>query len=113
MTKPNCVFCRIATGDVKAAVVYQDEANIVFLDHSPLFPGHCLVSPKGHVDTLPEVPGSSLQPLMELVQLTCRAVEQGLGAEGSFVAVNNKVSQSVPHLHVHVVPRTRGDGMKG
>lgn len=93
--------------------MYEDEKTIVFLDHGPLFPGHCLVSPKQHYDTLPDVPVDLLRTLFETVQQTCRAVETALEAEGSFVAVNNKVSQSVPHLHVHVVPRRRGDGMKG
>jgi histidine triad (HIT) family protein len=98
---------------VEAASVYEDENTIVFLDKSPLFPGHCLVCPKKHYNTLPDVPPAGLLPLMGVAQLMCRAVEQGLGAEGSFVAVNNKVSQSVPHLHVHVIPRKKRDGMKG
>jgi len=107
------VFCRIIAGEVEAAKVYEDENTIVFLDRSPLFHGHCLVCPKVHYDTLPDVPASHLLPLMNVAQLICRAVEKGIGAEGSFVAVNNKISQSVPHLHVHVIPRTKGDGMKG
>jgi histidine triad (HIT) family protein len=110
---PGCVFCRIVAGEVEAASVYEDENTIVFLDKSPLFPGHCLVCPKKHYNTLPDVPPAGLLPLMGVAQLMCRAVEQGLGAEGSFVAVNNKVSQSVPHLHVHVIPRKKRDGMKG
>jgi histidine triad (HIT) family protein len=86
---------------------------IVFLDHSPMYHGHCLVSPKEHYETLLDVPEHLLQPLFSTVQLVGRAVEEALGSGGSFVAVNVKVSQTVPHLHVHVIPRTRGDGMKG
>ncbi len=107
------MFCRIVAGEVPAATVYEDENTIVFLDQSPVFHGHCLICPKAHYNTLPDVPLAELQPLLGVSQLICRAVEQGLGAEGSFVAVNNKVSQSVPHLHIHVIPRKRGDGMKG
>src|SRR3954451_6612767 len=108
MKSSECVFCKIAEGSLKAAVVYEDESTMAFLDSGPLFPGHCLVCPKQHYDTLPDVPDTILTPLFGLVQHTCRAVEQALGAEGTFVAVNNKVSQSVPHLHVHVIPRRRG-----
>jgi histidine triad (HIT) family protein len=110
---PGCVFCRIIAGEVAAARVYEDDRVVVFLDNSPLFHGHCLVVPRLHYDTLLDVPGELLQPLMNVVQLLGRAAERGLGADGSFVAVNNKVSQSVPHLHVHVIPRRKGDGMKG
>jgi histidine triad (HIT) family protein len=98
---------------VKAHVVFEDDSTVVFLDNGPLFPGHCLVCPKQHYDTIMDVPPQMLQPLFSAVQLISRAVEHGLHAEGSFVAVNNRVSQSVPHLHVHVMPRRRGDGMKG
>lgn len=113
MNNASCVFCKIAAGHTKAAIVFEDDDVIVFLDHGPLFPGHCLVSPKQHYDTLPDVPVDLLCRLFEIVQQTCRAVETSIEAEGTFVAVNNKVSQSVPHLHVHVVPRRRGDGLKG
>ncbi len=108
-----CIFCRIVDGKIEAARVYEDEHTIVFLDHSPLFHGHCLVVPKQHYDTLPDVPPDRMAPLMNVAQVVCRAVEHGLAADGSFVAVNNKISQSVPHLHVHVIPRRKGDGMKG
>jgi histidine triad (HIT) family protein len=109
----DCVFCKIATGQIDSYVVYEDELTIVFLDNGPLFPGHCLVCPKAHYDTLMDVPASKLEPLFATAQIISRAIEKGIAAEGSFVAVNNRVSQSVPHLHVHVIPRRRGDGMKG
>jgi histidine triad (HIT) family protein len=108
-----CIFCRIASGEIPAEVVHEDEHCVVFLDSAPLFPGHCLVCPKQHFDTLMDVPSPLLTPLFETAQAIARAVELGLGAEGSFVAINNKISQSVPHLHVHVIPRRRKDGMKG
>lgn len=113
MAIEGCVFCKIAQGALNAETIHEDENCIVFLDSGPLFAGHCLVCPKRHYDTLMDVPPELLQPLFQNVQLIARAVEAGLGAEGSFVAVNNKISQSVPHLHVHVIPRRRKDGMKG
>ena len=108
-----CVFCKIVSGEIPAQIVHQDDSCIVFLDSGPLFAGHCLVCPREHYDTLMDVPPAMLEPLFISVQKVARAVETGLGAEGSFVAVNNKISQSVPHLHVHVIPRRRKDGMKG
>lgn len=109
----SCVFCKIVAGEVPAHMVHEDETTIVFLDNGPLFPGHCLVCPKKHYDTMYDVPKAMLGPLFSTTQLVGKAIEQGLGAEGTFVAINNKVSQSVPHLHVHVIPRNRKDGMKG
>jgi histidine triad (HIT) family protein len=106
-----CVFCEIARGTAEAAVVLEDEASVAFLDHRPLLPGHCLLIPRIHVETLPELPEELLGPYFRNVQILSRAVERGLGAEGSFVAVNTKISQSVPHLHVHVVPRWKSDGL--
>jgi histidine triad (HIT) family protein len=108
-----CVFCKIVSGQIDSHLVFEDDLTIVFLDNGPLFPGHCLVCLKQHYDTLMDVPQEMLTPLFRTAQLIARGVESGLGAEGSFVAVNNKISQSVPHLHVHVIPRKRGDGMKG
>ncbi|MBC7926770.1 MAG: HIT family protein [Bryobacteraceae bacterium] len=111
-----CVFCRIIAGQIETALVHEDEHTIVFLDSGPLFPGHCLICPRVHYDTLMDVPPELLQPLFQTAQLIARAMEReeaGLSAQGSFVAVNNRVSQSVPHLHVHVIPRRKGDGMKG
>jgi histidine triad (HIT) family protein len=109
----DCRFCQIAAGSLAAAVVFQDEHTLAFLDNRPLFPGHCLLIPKAHIETLGDLPPDSIQPLFANAQLLAQAVEQGLGAEGSFVAINNRVSQSVPHLHVHVVPRRRKDGLRG
>jgi histidine triad (HIT) family protein len=113
MTAGGCTFCRIAAGDVPGHVVWQDELCLAFLDHRPLFPGHTLVVPRAHVDTLADLPAGLVAPLFGTVQLLARAVERGLEADGTFVAVNNRVSQSVPHLHVHVVPRRFKDGLKG
>ena len=86
---------------------------MAFLDHRPLFPGHVLLIPKQHFETLGDLPAASVAPLFEHARRLSIAVEQALGAEGSFVAVNNRVSQSVPHLHIHVVPRRRKDGLRG
>ena len=108
-----CLFCRIARGQESAARVLETATVMAFLDHRPLFPGHCLVIPREHVDTLGDLPGPLTAPLFEAAAAVARALEAGLGADGSFVAVNNRVSQSVPHLHVHVVPRRRGDGLRG
>jgi histidine triad (HIT) family protein len=108
-----CIFCKIISGEIPADKVFEDEVSIVFLDSRPLFPGHCLVSPKQHIETLADLPADLLQPIFANAQLMAKAMESGLKAEGSFVAVNNKISQSVPHLHVHVVPRRRQDGLKG
>jgi histidine triad (HIT) family protein len=113
MAANTCLFCRIASGDVPARVVYEDQFTFTFLDHRPLFPGHCLVVPKEHYETLGELPRSLVAPVFETVQLLAQAVELALEAEGTFVAMNNRVSQSVPHLHVHVVPRKKKDGLKG
>lgn len=98
---------------MEAALVYADLNCIAFLDHRPLFPGHCLLIPRDHYETLADLPKGSIQPLFTAAQLLCRAVEAALGAEGSFVAINNRISQSIPHLHVHIVPRRKGDGLRG
>ena len=108
-----CVFCAIAAGRVPAAVVYQDERVLAFLDTRPLFPGHTLVIPREHFETLTDVPANGVGPLFERARLLAKAVEMAMEAEGTFVAINNRVSQSVPHLHIHVVPRRRKDGLKG
>jgi histidine triad (HIT) family protein len=108
-----CAFCRVAAGEVEAHAVLEDELTIAFLDHRPLFPGHVLLVPRRHVETLPDLPGDLLEPLFANARLLARAVPEATGAEGSFVAINNRVSQSVPHLHVHVVPRNRKDGLRG
>lgn len=109
----SCNFCEIAGGGLPAEIVLEDEASIAFLDHRPLFPGHMLLAPKQHVETLADLPDHLLAPLFANARLLSRAVEAGLGADGSFLAINNKVSQSVPHLHIHIVPRRRKDGLRG
>ena len=109
----SCIFCKIVSGEIPAHKVFEDDVSIVFLDNGPLFPGHCLVCPKQHIETLADLPADLLQPIFANAQLMTKAVELALNAEGSFVAVNNRISQSVPHLHVHVVPRRRKDGLKG
>jgi len=111
--RADCLFCRIAAGEVAADVVLDDGDFLAFLDHRPLFPGHCLLIPKRHCETLTDLPPALSAPLVENTQVLCTAVEQQLGAEGTFVAVNNRISQSVPHLHVHVVPRRAKDGLRG
>jgi histidine triad (HIT) family protein len=109
----NCAFCKILRGEVQGYAVYEDEVSLAFLDQRPLFPGHCLLIPKQHYETLLDLPSALMAPLFTNVQLLARALEKGLWVEGTFVAVNNRVSQSVPHLHIHIVPRRKKDGLKG
>src|SRR3954453_9385602 len=109
----NCLFCRIVSGELPATIVYEDDNSIAFLDHRPLFPGHTLLIPRAHVETLGELPAKLIGPYFEAAQLLSRAIELAMEAEGTFVAMNNRVSQSVPHLHVHVVPRRKKDGLRG
>jgi histidine triad (HIT) family protein len=109
----DCVFCDIASGEVPAEIVLADETAVAFLDRRPLFKGHVLVIPRDHYETLADLPAVLVGPLFIRVQRVSTALPAALGAQGSFVALNNVVSQSVPHLHVHVVPRTRGDGLRG
>jgi histidine triad (HIT) family protein len=108
-----CPFCRIVTGDAPAQLVMADDEVIAFLDTRPLFPGHTLVVPRQHHETLADLPPERTPHLFIVVRDLSAVMEDALGAGGSFVAVNNRVSQSVPHLHVHVVPRTKGDGLRG
>ena len=108
-----CVFCGILASPEKAHGVFEDAGVFAFLDHRPLFPGHTLVVPRAHHETLADLPADAVGPLFQAARLLSRAVAEGMEAEGSFVAINNKVSQSVPHLHVHVVPRKKGDGLRG
>ncbi len=103
----------MVSGELDTALVYRDARLIAFLDHRPVFKGHVLVAPVGHVDTLLELPVDLAQPLLVLTQRVSRALITALGAQGTFTAVNTIVSQSISHLHVHVVPRTRGDGLRG
>jgi len=107
--KAECEFCRIAAADV----VFEDDISLAFLDHRPLFPGHLLLIPKQHCETLADLPATMVGRFFSNVQTLAQAVETAMAAEGSFVAINNRVSQSVPHLHVHIVPRRRKDGLKG
>ncbi|MFN3337026.1 MAG: HIT family protein [Thermomicrobium sp.] len=109
----DCTFCQISRGELTAARVYEDAQVLAFLDHRPLFLGHTLVIPRIHVPTLTELPDDLLVPVWTLVRRLTHAIPQALQAEGTFVGINNRVSQSVPHLHVHVVPRRRGDGLRG
>ena len=109
----SCLFCKIIVGKIPAHRVYEDSETYAFLDINPLFPGHVLVAPKQHFATLYDVPGEHVGPLFESAQLLAKAVESAVEAEGTFVAINNRVSQTVPHLHIHVIPRRRGDGLKG
>lgn len=110
---PACKFCRIVTGELDAVIVLEDECCVAFLDNRPLFPGHCLLVPKTHIETLPQLPDDLVRPFFSNARLLSSAVESAMEADGTFVAINNKVSQSVPHLHVHIVPRRRKDGLKG
>jgi histidine triad (HIT) family protein len=109
----SCKFCGIIRGELQTTVVFEDNLSLAFLDHRPLFPGHCLLVPKEHYETLIDLPSNLIGPLFTNVQLIAHAVEVGMAAEGTFVAINNHISQSVPHLHVHIVPRRKGDGLKG
>jgi histidine triad (HIT) family protein len=109
----DCVFCRIVAGEVPAQMVFEDEDTVAFLDARPVFKGHVLVLPRRHHVTLADLPPDAVGPLFGRVRLLSAAVPAALGAQGTFVALNNVVSQSVPHLHVHVVPRTKGDGLRG
>jgi len=107
------IFCSIVAGELEAAVVSRTDDFLAFLDHRPVFKGHVLIAPVRHVDTLLELPTELMEPLLTLGQRVAVALGEALGAQGTFVAMNNVVSQSVPHLHLHVVPRTKGDGLRG
>ena len=112
-SEPTCKFCQIAAGALASAIVFEDSSSVAFLDNRPLFPGHTLLIPKHHYETLQDLPAEMIGTFFKNVQLLARAVESGMQAEGSFVAINNRVSQSVPHLHVHIVPRRKKDGLRG
>jgi histidine triad (HIT) family protein len=109
----DCLFCRIVAREVSASIVFENEEAVAFLDHKPLFPGHTLLIPKRHFETISDLPYELVAPLFENLQMLCRAVESAMQADGSFLAVNNRVSQSVPHLHIHIVPRRKKDGLRG
>ena len=107
------IFCQIIAGELQAAVVARTPELIAFLDHRPVFKGHVLIAPVAHVDTLLDLPHELMEPLLTLAARVATALGDALGAQGTFVAMNNVVSQSVPHLHLHVVPRTKKDGLRG
>jgi histidine triad (HIT) family protein len=109
----SCAFCAIASGASSAEIVFEDELTLAFLDNRPLFHGHSLLIPRAHHETLAELPDDLLGPLFGNARLLSRAIPEAMGKPGSFVALNNVVSQSVPHLHVHVVPRVKKDGLRG
>jgi histidine triad (HIT) family protein len=108
-----CVFCDIAKGETPAHVVYEDADTMAFLDHRPLFVGHSLLIPKQHIETLTDLPPELIEPFFASVRLLAAAIEEALDADGTFIAINNRVSQSVPHLHAHIDPRRFKDGLRG
>ena len=109
----DCVFCQIATGEKEAKIVFEDDVSLAFLDARPLSPGHCLLIPKAHYETIADLPKDLIGRLFSNAQDLAAVVKGAMQAEGTFVAVNNTVSQSVPHFHVHIVPRRRKDGLRG
>lgn len=113
MSDADCIFCKIASGKLSAYIVYEDTDVVAFLDSHPLFPGHVLLCPREHFVTLSDLPSDLIGPVFSRAQLLSKAVESALDAEGTFVAINNRVSQTVAHLHIHVVPRRRRDGLRG
>src|SRR5213596_1619747 len=110
---PDCRFCQIATGAEDGHVVFSDDDTLAFLDHRPLFPGHSLLVPRQHLETIWDLPDDLLTPLFANARLLSSAILTAMDAQGAFIAVNNVVSQSVPHCHVHLVPRNRKDGLRG
>jgi histidine triad (HIT) family protein len=112
LSQAGCAFCAIV-GGAESHLVLEDERCLAFLDHRPVFPGHCLLVPKDHFETLADLPPAEVAPLFLRARDLAAAVEEGMGADGTFVAINNRVSQSVPHVHVHVVPRRKKDGLRG
>ncbi|MGO8995563.1 MAG: HIT family protein [Polyangiaceae bacterium] len=109
----DCTFCEIVRGNIAAELIADEGSGLAFLDTRPLFPGHVLVVPRAHVETLADLSAATIAPLFTFVQRIARAVERGMRADGSLIAINNRVSQSVPHLHIHVVPRKKKDGFHG
>ncbi len=109
----DCVFCRIARGKLPSHVVFEDDVSIAFLDNNPVFPGHCLLIPKVHHQLIAQLPNQILLPLFANLQIVSEGVKAGMKADGTFMAINNGVSQHVPHLHIHIIPRCHGDGLRG
>ncbi len=112
-SREGCIFCRIAGHEAEGFVVLEDEASLAFLDWRPLFPGHTLLVPKAHCETIADLSHELISTLFSNAQLLAGAVVEATGSEGSFVAINNRISQGVPHLHIHIVPRKRNDGLRG
>lgn len=110
---PDCIFCGIVAGDVDAEIVFEDEASVAFLDIRPLFHGHVLLVPREHHVTVEDLPEEQAEQFFLNARRLSKAVREGMGAQGTFMAMNNIVSQSVPHLHMHVVPRVKKDGLRG
>jgi histidine triad (HIT) family protein len=110
---PDCLFCRIVAGEVDAHFVFEDDMSVAFLDTRPLFPGHSLLVPREHHETLWDLPDELVAPLFANAKRLSLGVRDAMGSQGAFVAINNVVSQSVPHLHVHIAPRNRKDGLRG
>jgi histidine triad (HIT) family protein len=108
-----CLFCEIAAGRISAHIVHSDDQTLAFLDHRPLFEGHCLLVPREHIETLADLPDNLIAPFFGSARLLAGVIERAMDAQGTFVAMNNRISQSVPHLHAHVVPRRKRDGLKG
>ena len=111
--EPGCLFCQIVSGELDAVVVHEDDDTIAFLDHRPLFEGHTLLIPRDHFETFSDLPAGLVEPVFSAAQTLSGAVQTAMDSVGTFVAMNNKVSQSVPHLHVHIVPRQPRDGLRG
>ena len=109
----SCAFCKILLAKTDAHRVFEDEETLTFVDHRPLFPGHCLLIPKTHLETIADLPDALVRTLFLNTRILAGAVQKAMGAEGTFIAANNRISQSVPHFHVHIVPRRKGDGLKG
>jgi histidine triad (HIT) family protein len=109
----DCGFCPIVSGESEAEIVFEDELSLAFLDFRPLFPGHSLLIPRAHHETLADLPDALIEPYFRNARLLSVAIREAMGAQGSFVAINNVVSQSVPHMHTHIVPRVRKDGLRG
>ena len=108
-----CTFCEIVSREIFSHIVFEDEVSLAFLDKRPLFPGHSLLVPKKHIGTLVDLDVSLIEQMFLNTRMLAKAVEETMRAQGSFVAINNKVSQSIPHLHIHIVPRNKKDGLRG
>jgi histidine triad (HIT) family protein len=111
--RDRCAFCAIVSGESEAEIVFEDERSLAFLDFRPLFHGHSLLIPRAHHETLADLPDELIEPYFRAARLLSVAIRDAMGAQGSFVAINNVVSQSVPHMHTHIVPRVRKDGLRG